>query len=352
MDGGVAHGVEDMDWNVPGPVREPGEAEPDLVRSGLGKFWGECQRFGTLFSVVVVEIPGAEIGWEKRGCFPFAHRFCILIIENHAMERGEGERDSGFQGGRRLFFRQFGDPGFAVAEFCEPVFQGLEFLFGIGNRAGLDLDSAADFGFDGERLSDPGNDVVGVIGEGARGSEDAGEGVIVPLRDGIEFVVMAAGAAEGLAEERLAEGVDLFIDHVEPEALFVLFLVNGGADGEESRGAQLACPAVSVGRWEQVAGDLFPDENIKRPVGVVGFHHVIPVAPGVFEEQGASAAAGFGKACHVEPVAAPCLAELRGGEERVCKVGERLPGICCSGDLVELLQSRGQAGQLQAQAPG
>ena len=49
-------------------------------------------------------------------------------------------------------------------------------------------------------------------GQGVAGAgEDAVEGVIIPGGDRVELVVVAAGAGQGQAEERLAQDVDLAV---------------------------------------------------------------------------------------------------------------------------------------------
>ena len=59
--------------------------------------------------------------------------------------------------------------------------------------------------------------IVGIVNERlliARAAQVAGQGVVVARRDGVELVVVAAGAGDGLAQERLAEHVDLVVDPV------------------------------------------------------------------------------------------------------------------------------------------
>ncbi len=67
--------------------------------------------------------------------------------------------------------------------------------------------------------------VLGPLGtqvfEDVSAVEDAGEGVIVLLRDRVELVVVTAGATERQAEERLAHGVDLVVHHVADDLLLV-----------------------------------------------------------------------------------------------------------------------------------
>ena len=71
-----------------------------------------------------------------------------------------------------------------------------------------------------------------------RAVEDAGEGVVVLLRDRVELVVVAAGTAEREAEERLAHGVDLVVHHVADDLLLVGVAAVPDAVREERRGDQ------------------------------------------------------------------------------------------------------------------
>ena len=74
--------------------------------------------------------------------------------------------------------------------------------------------------------------------QNARAVEDAGQRVVVGLRDRIELVVVAAGTAERQAQERLADRVDLVVDHVADHLLLVGVAAVPGAVDEERRGDQ------------------------------------------------------------------------------------------------------------------
>ncbi|MFM1944030.1 MAG: hypothetical protein RI897_3012 [Verrucomicrobiota bacterium] len=101
--------------------------------------------------------------------------------------------------------------------------------------------------------------------EGAVSVLDTGENrlesVVILLRDGIELVVVAAGAAEGEAKKGCARGVDHVIQLVlalrEREVRVGTFDDVVGAGDEES-----GCGVDAVG----IAGELFTDELI---VGLV-----------------------------------------------------------------------------------
>ena len=96
--------------------------------------------------------------------------------------------------------------------------------------------------------------------------EDPGEGVIVLGRNGIELVIVTAGAGNGLAHESPADGIDLLVDDFKIEFLFVLVLVVDWAHHKEpGRGQVLGTlPLGFVG--QQVAGHMSHNQLIERTI--------------------------------------------------------------------------------------
>ena len=144
------------------------------------------------------------------------------------------------------------------------------------------------------------------------GGEDGLEGVVVVGGDGIEFVVVATGAFEGLAEEGDADGVG----DVVQEALagdFGDFHAGEfpGAHAEETGGDD----EFGVVRVEFVTGDLFANELVVGFVVVEGANDVVAVAPGVAAFEVVGETGGVGVANDVEPVAGHAFAVVGGGEE-------------------------------------
>ena len=124
---------------------------------------------------------------------------------------------------------------------------GLGVFLSMRRQLRLDLRDLPELLFPGLDLSlgderHPVHRVLGPLGaevlEDVRAVEDAGEGVVVLLRDRVELVVVAAGTAEREAEERLAHGVDLVVDHVADDLLLVGVAAVPDAVGEERRGDQ------------------------------------------------------------------------------------------------------------------
>lgn len=147
--------------------------------------------------------------------------------------------------------------------------------------------------------------------------KDGGEAVVVELLDGIEFMVVAAGAVNGEAKEGGRGGVDHVIEIVGA------LLTDGGkvgiADGvvrprNEEAGSDLN---VRIARVEKVASDLFHHEAIKRKVLIESADDVIAETPCVGADVILLIAVGFSVADDVEPVASPALAIGGRSEEAV-----------------------------------
>ena len=182
------------------------------------------------------------------------------------------------------------------------------------------------------RLGDSGGDVglrlhVVSFGRGARAAilpfhagEDGREGVILPLQDRIELVVVAAGAVDrhataarhhlrdhvvevvgaGLTPEHVALGLDLADEIPRP---------SGQESGSDHR--------VGIVGSDHVAGDLSPKKLVVAEVGIEGLDHPVAIPPGVGPELVAFEAVGVGVVGDVEPVAGPALTVVGRGEQAV-----------------------------------
>ena len=114
--------------------------------------------------------------------------------------------------------------------------------------------------------------------------EVAVQGVVVGGGDGVELVVVAAGAGDRQAEERLAEDVDAVVD-----ACRLGRWRTSTGEWTPSPRKQKPVPmtdslvpsASRRGVVEQVAGDLLGDELVVGDVGVEGADDVVAVAAGV-----------------------------------------------------------------------
>ena len=153
---------------------------------------------------------------------------------------------------------------------------------------------------------------------GARAGENAVEAVEIALRNGVELVVVAAGARDGQAEECLGHRVNLAVHHDDFLALHIhgrlVELDQSPPRRREQRLVQLAGPARLL---QQVAGDLLTQELVVGQVAVERADEPDAVAPGVRQEGVVLRAVRVGVADHVLPVAGEALAEVGGGEERI-----------------------------------
>ena len=144
--------------------------------------------------------------------------------------------------------------------------------------------------------------------------EDGLHAEVVALGDGVEFMVVAAGAAGGEAEDYGGRRVDeVGEDFDAVDVGLVGEAVAVGADAEEA-GAGDGGGFFAV---EFVAGDLLAEEAGVGFVGVEGVDDVVAIAPGVGDVGIEFEAGGVGVADEVEPVAAPFFAVAGGGEELV-----------------------------------
>ena len=101
-----------------------------------------------------------------------------------------------------------------------------------------------------------------------RGGEKRLQAVVIVLRDRVELVIVAAGAAHRQAEEGSADGVGhLGEDFVaaEGDELVAGVAAHRPQAMEPGRDQQLL-----IVRIDLVAGELFQDEAVERLVGVEG----------------------------------------------------------------------------------
>src|SRR5262249_46512061 len=113
----------------------------------------------------------------------------------------------------------------------------------------------------------------------ARTLQEAGQGVVVSGGEGVELVVVAAGAAQREAQERLAHYVYLVVNSVGLILRDVYRRVVALAEPPEARADDrfvepLGRMAARVG--QQVARDMLHHELIVGQIGVQGADHVVP----------------------------------------------------------------------------
>ncbi len=224
--------------------------------------------------------------------------------------------------------------GGLLARGLQPVVQGL---------GGVDpLLAFGQGGVAGQRPVAPARHEAGVV-ERTGAVEDAGQRVVVGGRDRVELVVVAARAAERLAEERAADQVELFVDGVEHQLRLVLFGQHARTERQEA-GRRVAVDADPWFVDHQVAGDLQLREAIERQVLVVGGDDPVAIAPRIGEGEVLVEAVAVAVAGQVEPMARLAFAVVRRSQQFVDERGEGgLVRLC--GEALALFGGRWQAGE-------
>ena len=159
-----------------------------------------------------------------------------------------------------------------------------------------------------------------VVVHRVRTLEDAGQRVVVARGDGIEFMVVAAGASKRHAHEGASQRVELFVDDVHLHLPPVILGEHFGPNAEETGGnvARVPCRFRFVSeRLQQVAGNLFPDKLVVRLVLVERINDIVAVAECVDVGEVFVEAIAVGIAGDVEPVATPFFAVMRRGQKPI-----------------------------------
>src|SRR5262245_1084943 len=271
---------------------------------------------------------------------------------------GDLDQNHGLRGELLLFLRPFGR--WRIECFPEWwVKPG--FLLGLNSRAKRALNRRqlllqwgelfADFlgspGMLGLLLSRGNIEVLG-LGCGKEGFE----GIIIPLGDGIELMVVAESAVERQTQESKADGAS----HLGKYFLANHLGVQVAADqmnltaAMKTRGDQkLFLPLAAFGRCQNVPADLLGHEAVERQVSVEGTRHIVAVAPGMRAGPVNLVTIGFGITNDIQPVLSPALAVMWGRkkslDESFIGIG---PGVRKESSPLDV--GRGQPGKREADA--
>ena len=180
-------------------------------------------------------------------------------------------------------------------------------------------------------------------------TQHAGHAVVVFDADGIELVVMAAGATHRHAEEGPADLDELGVDMVRLHLGFVRVDDLDVADHQEARGDELLGALFHGSGRQEVAGELFLDEQVERFVLVEGLDEVVAVTPGMLGEDVVRGADHVGIPREIEPVAGPAFAVSRRGEQAVDDLGVGVGGLVF-GEGDDFLGRGREAGEVEADA--
>ena len=151
------------------------------------------------------------------------------------------------------------------------------------------------------------------------GIEERRHAVIICLRYGIIFVVVALAAAKCQSQPCRAHGIDT-VDHIInsrlfriPAALAVGHMVPMKCCGEH---------LLRTISWQQITRALFQCEAVEWHIGAKCVHN--PVAPGPVGAIGiALKTIGVGVACRIEPVPCHALGKGVGGHQFVAEFADR-----------------------------
>ncbi len=324
----LAVGMQDVDHGAIRPVGSRIEGHAHLVASRLRHLRGKGDRLLPFALVEVVDVAAADERAAELRLLPLADLLRFAVIHHDAWQLHWRDRFPLPQVGAvcvpQVVF-ETRDLGF---ESVRPALMRLHFQF----RCAVERQGRVH----------PVGDVVGVVAQRLRAAQDARHGVVVAGGDGIELVVVTAGAADRHAEEGAAQRIELLIDDVHAQHPLVLLLVVRGSEHEKSGGGDLAAALRGVFKRQHISGDLLADHAVDGCVASDGVEDVVTEAPRVFEGQRAPAARGFGKACHVQPVRGEALGKGGAGQHGI---DERFVVV-----VRQVLGVRRQAGEVKGQA--
>ena len=161
-----------------------------------------------------------------------------------------------------------------------------------------------------------------VAAEALSALEDGGEGVVVLMRDGIEFVLVAAGAAEREAHEGAAHDVDLLIDHIHAQLVLVRLGEDLGTEIEETGGRDATLAYFDILGLHEIASKLLDHELIKGQIIIEGLHDVVAVTPRGAKRDVFIQTIRVRVTRHIQPVTAPLLAIGMRGQQAVDEIPE------------------------------
>ena len=179
--------------------------------------------------------------------------------------------------------------------------------------------------------------------------EDPVKRVVVVHRNRVEFVIVAAGAAQAEAKNGLAQRVDRVLDG---QVMIILGIeAESPRNGEISgRGRTLRVLFARPLVRQDVAGDLFAQEHVVGLVGVERVDHVVSVTPRLRHGIVGCFAGRVGVANDVEPVPAPVLAVSGRRKQAIHDGLDRARGRILF-ERSDLVVRGRQTGQVESQSP-
>ena len=184
-----------------------------------------------------------------------------------------------------------------------------------------------------------------------RTRKNAGQRVIVRLGDWIVLMIVAARASCGQTEEAARQGVNAVLALVSPGQGRLDDVVVPRTEAEETGRCQKRVFLFAALARQQIASNLRFDEQVVRQVVVEGLDDPVAVTESIrIGFYGNAAHIIFTVTRHVQPIAAPTLSVMRGGQQAVHNPGKGIGG----GVLQEgfgFLGGRRQTNQVKISAP-
>ena len=142
--------------------------------------------------------------------------------------------------------------------------------------------------------------------------QKAGQRVVVLLRQGVELVVVAAGAADGQRQERLAHHIQAVVHAIRLVLADIHGRVHFLTQEPEARAQDRFVFVVwPQPRGDQVSGQMLADKLVIGDIRIQCANHVVPVLPGVGDRRIEFVAARLGVSDQIQPVPRPPLAKVR-----------------------------------------
>ena len=148
--------------------------------------------------------------------------------------------------------------------------------------------------------------------------------VVIPLRNGIELVVVTTGTGDGHSQEGRSGGSHDVVEFVVFGLDLVIRLIVVDSHAQEAGGHHRIFPGIprptvffQQRRGQFIAGDLLADELVVGLVLIEGADHVVPVAPCFAFFSVPLVAIALGKPDDIQPVAPPPLSIARTGQQRL-----------------------------------
>ena len=177
--------------------------------------------------------------------------------------------------------------------------------------------------------------------------EERLERVMVFLRDRIELVVVARGAADGQSQEHRARGVRAILDVLKAHFFFDDAVLIGRRVVSDEAG----CDALIERRIRQkVARELLDGKSIEWLVAVERPDYPVAIRPDAAAIVVVVKAVGVAVTRRIEPIPRAVLAVLRRGQQPVDHLRVRIGGRI-GDERRHVFRARGQARQVQRHAP-